>query len=262
MVNRKYSRLPISRKTGKQTNRQHYPISPHSQIVPVALLRQREITPSPPYQHLPQQSQREQHVSRHAPAPPRKPPKRLCPIHCQTPTIPEEVDHVSAPTRSPDSPRHTQRISSRASARRQDPAGPNTTDVPSHPAERMGWNRNHSHNTRFRERMQVNLSLSGHAFTPSLQDTIKFFDQLTPMVANIEETACLDDGTLNFSYPCTFHKDVLDYGDMLKASDCQKFVTAMETEVQGLRKMFKITPRNSLSEGTNPLPALWALKRK
>jgi hypothetical protein len=108
----------------------------------------------------------------------------------------------------------------------------------------------------------VNISHSAFNFHPGLKDEIQIIDQHAAMVANIEDTARLDDGTSNFCYPCAFHNDVPHYGKMLKAPDHQQFVAAMENEVQGLQDMFKIIPRTSLPEGTNPLPTIWEFKKK
>jgi len=54
----------------------------------------------------------------------------------------------------------------------------------------------------------------------------------------------------------------LHYGQMLKADDKQKFVDAMEQEMEGLRDIFKVVPRDSIPPETKPLPAIWAFKQK
>jgi hypothetical protein len=82
------------------------------------------------------------------------------------------------------------------------------------------------------------------------------------MVANLEQTATLDDGTNNFQYPMAFHNDVLHYGGMLQAEDWSDFVTAMQTEMSGLKDILQVVPRSSLPPDVKPLPAIWAFKRK
>jgi hypothetical protein len=120
-----------------------------------------------------------------------------------------------------------------------------------------------NHNTRFKEWLQVNLSFTGQITTPTSQQfTAPITDQFTAMVANVEESAQLDDGTNNFSYPSAFQNNVLHYGDMLQAPDCQQFVTAMEDEVNSLQDTFEILPRSAMPKDTKHLPVIWAFKRK
>jgi hypothetical protein len=87
-------------------------------------------------------------------------------------------------------------------------------------------------------------------------------DQHTAMVANLEQTATLDDGTPNFTYPMALHNDVLHYGDMLQAEDRSDFVSAMQNEMAGLQDILQVVPRSSLPADIKPLPAVWAFKRK
>jgi hypothetical protein len=147
---------------------------------------------------------------------------------------------------------------------------PNTSegDVSTPPIElsgpRLGWNSGHHHNTRFKARLQANLSaaVSQHRY---LEDTIlnnPIQDQFTAMLALMEEQHCLDDGTINDIYPCTLQNDVLHYGEMLKAPNKTKFVEAMEQEVHGLRDMLQVIPRSSLPDGVRLLPAIWGSKEK
>jgi hypothetical protein len=87
------------------------------------------------------------------------------------------------------------------------------------------------------------------------------------MVANLEQTYQLDDGSQNFTYPSAYNmatetKDTLNYGEMLQATDRQKFVQAMQSEIEGLTDTLKVIPRSDIPAGTKPLPAIWAFKRK
>jgi hypothetical protein len=82
------------------------------------------------------------------------------------------------------------------------------------------------------------------------------------MVANLEQTATLDDGTTNFTYPMAFHNDVLHYGGMLQAEDPSDFVSAMQNEMSGQQDILQVIPRSSLPHDIKPLPAVWAFKRK
>jgi hypothetical protein len=54
--------------------------------------------------------------------------------------------------------------------------------------------------------------------------------------------------------------DILPYSEMLKAHDRDKFVVAMDKEVDGLRDMLQVVPRSSLPDGVKPLLAIWAFK--
>jgi hypothetical protein len=133
---------------------------------------------------------------------------------------------------------------------------------------RTGWNANYRHNTRFRGRIQANLTYTGDqsATAPATQNIEAHYtevvDQHSAMVANLEQMAQLDDGTINFSHPLALQNDVLHYGGMLKAEDRPQFVTAMQDEMTGLQDILQVVLRSSLPQGTTPLPAIWAFKRK
>jgi hypothetical protein len=92
-------------------------------------------------------------------------------------------------------------------------------------------------------------------------------DQFQAMISNIENIYQLDDGTMNYHYPCAFsttanNKDTLNYGEMLQSSDSSQFEAAMQTEMDGLHDILKVLLRTSVPEGVKPLPAVWAFKRK
>jgi hypothetical protein len=74
------------------------------------------------------------------------------------------------------------------------------------------------------------------------------------MVAEMEAIHTNDDGTCNFIYPSAFlsshEKDTLHYGKMLQAEDRQKFVAAMQQEIEGLQEILEVVPRQSLPPGT------------
>ncbi len=87
-------------------------------------------------------------------------------------------------------------------------------------AARKGWNVGHHHNTRFKARLQANLTCLQP--TPSPSDTMSHAhikDRFQAMISHIEQLQCHEDGTQNFNYPCTFttnsENDTLHYGDML-----------------------------------------------
>jgi len=82
------------------------------------------------------------------------------------------------------------------------------------------------------------------------------------MVANFEDQQRLPDGSSNEMYPWALQNDVLHYGEMLKASDRDNFITAMQDEIAGLQDLLQVVPRASLPDGVKPLPAIWAFKRK
>lgn len=63
-------------------------------------------------------------------------------------------------------------------------------------------------------------------------------------------------------YPWALQNDVLHYGEMLKGSDRDNFITAMQDEIAGLQDLLQVVPRASLPDGVKPLPAIWAFKRK
>jgi hypothetical protein len=93
---------------------------------------------------------------------------------------------------------------------------------------RLGWNAEHSHNTRFRTRIQEHLARDSPATASGLsQNTeqitvsdVPFSDKFTAMVAATEALYTLEDGTSNFTYPSAFlstnEKDTLHYGEMLQ----------------------------------------------
>lgn len=80
------------------------------------------------------------------------------------------------------------------------------------------------------------------------------------MIAHMEEKNRLEDGTINDMYPWVVQNDILPYSEMLKAHDRDKFVVAMDKEVDGLRDMLQVVPRSSLPDGVKPLLATWAFK--
>jgi len=127
-----------------------------------------------------------------------------------------------------------------------------------------GWNSTHSHNTRFKSRLQANMS---HALSSLLMQDNEIKksptqDQLAAMLSNIKQQHTLEDGTCNYLYPWALQNDVLHYGEMLQADDRPDFVDAMKKEVDGLWHMLQVVPRSSMPEGVKPLPAVWAFKRK
>jgi hypothetical protein len=92
-------------------------------------------------------------------------------------------------------------------------------------------------------------------------------DQFQAMVSHIEHLQCPADGTINFTYPCAFatnteENDTLHYGDMLRSPDRPHFAEAMQTEMDGLRDMLEVVPRDTVPAHIKPLPAVWAFKRK
>jgi hypothetical protein len=65
---------------------------------------------------------------------------------------------------------------------------------PAHPSQetaRPGWNQSHGHHTRFKERLQVNLSYPDATHSPPSQPHLHqhIADQFSAMAANIEATA-------------------------------------------------------------------------
>jgi hypothetical protein len=87
------------------------------------------------------------------------------------------------------------------------------------------------------------------------------------MVANLETMHALDDGTNNYTYPSSYTiasdtKDTLNYGEMLQAFDRSNFVTAMQTEMDGLRDILQPCLRSTLPAGIKALPVVWAFKWK
>jgi hypothetical protein len=76
------------------------------------------------------------------------------------------------------------------------------------------------------------------------------------MVANFEDQQRLPDGSSNEMYPWALQNDVLHYREMLKASDRDNFITAMQDEIAGLQDLLQVVPRASLPDGVKPLPAI------
>ncbi|MFN9980514.1 MAG: hypothetical protein ACK53Y_11390, partial [bacterium] len=77
------------------------------------------------------------------------------------------------------------------------------------------------------------------------------------MVANINMMHQLDDGTNNYNHPIQHTlqtKDTLKYGKMLMAEDRRNFVQAMQTEVEGLKKILKVIRREDIPAGNKALP--------
>jgi len=75
----------------------------------------------------------------------------------------------------------------------------------------------------------------------------------------------LADGSTNYMHPTAYiaeAKDTLNYGKMLNSDDRDKFVTAMQNKVDGLRDILRAIPRTDLPEGHKALPAVWAFNRK
>ncbi len=133
---------------------------------------------------------------------------------------------------------------------------------------RPGWNSSHSHNTRFKARLQANMSCVrpylGH-HVPPVQPPVT--DQLLSMVAHIKAVHTLEDGTANYTCPLALAasadtKDTLNYGEMLLAHDRSHFVTAMKKEMDGLRDVLQPCPRSHLPVNEKALPAVWSFKRK
>ncbi len=134
---------------------------------------------------------------------------------------------------------------------------------------RPGWNIGHHHNTRFKARLQANLSctLDAPVIPPTeIQHQSQIKDQFHAMVSHLENIHRHEDGTLNFTYPCAFvadnENDTLNYGDMLRAEDRPNFAEAMQTEMSGLRDMLQVVRRSDVPAHIKPLPAVWAFKRK
>jgi hypothetical protein len=71
----------------------------------------------------------------------------------------------------------------------------------------------------------------------------------------------LADGSTNYMHPTAYiaeAKDMLNYGEMPHSDDRDKFVTAMQNEVDGLRDILRAIPRTNIPEGHKALPAVWA----
>jgi hypothetical protein len=130
---------------------------------------------------------------------------------------------------------------------------------------RQGWNPDHTHNTRFRARLQAHQSSLHLAQTLPRGPDITLINQHACLVAHMETIQGLADGSTNYMHPTAYiaeAKDTVNYGKMLKSNDWDKFVTAMQNKVDGLRDILHAIPRTTLPEGHKAFPVIWAFKRK
>lgn len=140
------------------------------------------------------------------------------------------------------------------------PVSPSTVPTPTPPP---GWNAQHTHNTRFRARLQANFTCA-QAQSNRIQSTggLHVPDTIHALFLSMEQMHKLDDGTFNFchssAYTAPIEKDTLHYGDMLTSEDRPQFVEAMKLEVAGIQNMLEVAPRSSIPLDNKPLPAVWA----
>jgi hypothetical protein len=132
---------------------------------------------------------------------------------------------------------------------------------------RRGWNPSHPHQTRFKARLQANLSCTRPSIEQERNNShLPCRDQFMSMISHVEQLQCLEDGSCNFHYPCAFatniDNDTLHYGDMLRSEDRSQFATAMQKEVDGLWDILQVVKRSDVPAHMTPLPAVWAFKRK
>ena len=81
----------------------------------------------------------------------------------------------------------------------------------------------------------------------------------------METIQSLADGSTNYMHPTAYiaeAKDMLNHGEMLHSDDRDKFVTAKQNKVDGLRDILRAIPRTTLPEGHKAFPVIWAFKRK
>jgi hypothetical protein len=74
----------------------------------------------------------------------------------------------------------------------------------------------------------------------------------------METIQSLADGSTNYMHPTAYiaeAKDMLNHGEMLHSDDRDKFVTAKQNKVDGLRDILRPIPRTDLPEGHKALPA-------
>jgi hypothetical protein len=123
-----------------------------------------------------------------------------------------------------------------------------------------GWNSGHSHNTRFKHRVQANFAPIARDYAPSLVVLVTAFvteqDALTS-----DEFGSLT--SLNpFMYLAADTTDNLHYGQMLRDVDRPKFEQAMQDEVDGLFRhdTLQIVESSTMPPNTKPLSAIWSFR--
>jgi hypothetical protein len=127
---------------------------------------------------------------------------------------------------------------------------------------RPGWNHSHSHNTRFKRRVQANFApvASNLALSPVACATA-FVAEQTALASDESGTPT----SLNpFTHLAAETTNTLHYGQMLRDIDRPKFQQVMQDEIDGLfcHDTLQIVESSMMPPNTKPLSAIWSFRRK